>query len=84
MEVKSNEYLKLKENLYPKIIEFSKKIGEKKFNEYCVYAIKSQVINPTNISLGKINFAFIMCFDCTCSPEIKNFFVKDFNKKYSN
>ena len=29
MEVKSNEYLKLKENLYPKIIEFSKKIGEK-------------------------------------------------------
>mgnify|MGYP001091026046 CR=1 FL=1 len=84
MEVKSNEYLKLKENLYPKIIEFSKKIGEKKFNEYCVYAIKSQVINPTNISLGKINLAFVICFNGTAQPAIKNVFEKDFNKKYSD
>jgi hypothetical protein len=74
----------MKNKLYPKVLNFAKKMGEANFEKNCLYLIKSQHKNPNNISFGKINLVFIMCFNSGSEKEMADLFEKDFEKKYSD
>lgn len=82
--VKSEEFLQIKEKLYPKIHKFSKTMGDDKFERNCLYAVKFQFVDPKNLDLGKTNLAMIMCFSPDSIKDISKLFEKDFLKKYSD
>merc|ERR1711957_578978 len=82
MQVKSVEYVPIRQLLFNTILKFSKKMGEEKFEKNCIYTIKSQYINPENVGDGKINLALIMCFTDAVG-EIKKNFETEFIKKYT-
>lgn len=82
MQVKSEEYLPIRQKLFQRIFQFSKKIGDDKFEKNCLYTIKSQYIHPLNIHNGKINLALIMCFTDS-QGEVKKIFTQEFVKKFT-
>jgi hypothetical protein len=83
IHVKSKEFEGLKNKLYPRVVNFAKKMGKATFEKNCLYLIKSQYKHPINISLGKIYLVFIMCFESGSEKETADLFEKDFQKKYS-
>jgi len=82
-KIRSKEYRNILDSLGTKITKFAHEYGLEDFDKNCVYSFKKQYIDRNKKELGKMNIAFIICFQKETNIEMIYAFKKELQEHYA-